>query len=242
MPPTPSTPPAKTSAAALLEQRDRTEQAIDRIDKDPEEALNALEQAGLQAAPNVGEITQADMFRLMAQMQGQMAIMQNQIVELTSGRMQTMASGQNPNSPDLKAEIEADRRQRDATLEAWRTEPREPVYINPDQDEEKIYSVTGAYPPRIFGVNGIEFPIQPGEVVNVPQSIAVLVRGTQRRRPMQTAPQHYQRIEDPQHTPFLAGSQSIAMGRPGIAGAGPIQPESLPPPMPLGPKYDHLGQ
>jgi hypothetical protein len=234
----------KTSAAALLEQqRGQTEQAADRIDKDPEEALDALERAGLQKAPNVGEITQTDMFNMMRQMQEQMSRMQEQVIALMTGKLQ--GQGRNGNE-NLAEELEKDRLQRERTLESWRTEPREPVWIQPDDDEQKIYSVTNQYPPRIYRINGLEFPIMVGEIAEVPASIAVVVRGTQRRRPMQGPPQGLPQISDPQRAQFLSGSNAISVGQAGKAGEGKLVPAAVAAsPSQAGPldvRYDHNGQ
>lgn len=229
-----------TTAAQLLQQRsDDINRASEVIDRDPEEAKAKLEPV-LQAPPNVGEITPGDMFRLMSQMQQQMASMQTQIVDLMIGRANN-GNGQRQNGPDLQKELHNDQIQREATLEAWRTEPREPVFINPDQDEQMIFKVTNDFPPRVFRVNGLEFPIKVGEITNVPNSIAALVRHTQRIRPMSGAPQGLAGIADPQKGKFLVGAASIESGRPGATGEGQLIPDQLPPPMPLGLKYDHNG-
>ena len=140
------------------------------------------------------------------------------------------------------AELAQDKLQRDATLESWRTEPRRPVWINPDQDEEKIFAVTSAYPPRMFRVNGLEYPINVGEIQEVPASVASLVEYTQRKRPMQNGPQGLPLIPDPAKGQFLAGSQNIEVGRAGKAGEGRIVPEGQAPIMPLGERYDAYGQ
>lgn len=227
-------------AAALLERRDTTAKAIDRIDKDPEEALVALEPS-IKAAPNVGEITQADMFRLMTQMQSQMAAQGQQILELMGQRQQAPAASDR--ARELQAEVARDKEQRDNTLEAWRTEPREPVWIQPEQDEQKIHAVVGKYPPRLFCVNGLEFPVNVGEIVTVPSSIARLVEYTQRKRPHSRPPVAIEAINDPQRAQFLASAQSISLGTFGTAGQGPLQPSIPPPnPQPLGQMYDHRGQ
>lgn len=235
----------KTTAAALLEERDKTEQAVTRIDKDPEEALRALERSGaLKVAPNVDEITPHDMFQMMRDMQAQMARMQEQMITVMTG--QTNGGRPQHGNANLAEELNRDKIQREGTLELWRTEPREPVYLQPDGDEEKVFQVTGAYPPRVFRINGLEFPIMVGEVVNVPGSVAVVVKGTQRVRPMQKPPQTLQQINDPQHTQFLAGSQSISAGQAGKSGEGrlAVSPgaHSLAEAQPLDVRYDHNGQ
>jgi len=231
-----------TAASALLRQKDRTEEATAVIDRDPEEAAAKLAPI-LKASPNVGEITQADMFQLMSQMQAQMAGMQAQIIELVSGNLSGATNGGKKTNADTQAELANDRKQREMTLESWKTEPREPVFLNPDQDEDKIHAVTGLYPPRVMRINGLEYPISVGEIANVPSSVARLVEYTQRRRPMSGAPQGLPLIPDPQRSQFLAGSQSVTVGSPGRAGEGRLIPDGLPPrPQELGVRYDHNGQ
>ena len=226
-------------ASALLERVDQTSRAVERIDHDPEEALAAIEPA-IHAAPNVGEITPADMFRLMTQMQGQLAAQQQQILDLMGQRQ---SPTQSDRSRDLAEEIRRDKEQRDATLEAWRTEPREPVWLQPESDEQKIQAVTGRFPPRPYWVNGLEFPINVGEIVSVPVSIARMVEWTQHKRVGQRPPVPIEGIADPQRAQFLAGSQAISMGQYGNTGVGPLQPSIPPPnPQPLGHMYDHRGQ
>ncbi len=224
-------------AAALLERAvDGTQAAMDRIDKDPEEALHALEPI-IHAAPNVGEITPQDMFRLMATMQEQLAQQQRQILDLMG---QQRTDQQSDRRGNLAEEVRRDKEQRDATLEAWRTEVREPVYIQPDADEMKIHKVTGKFPPRVFMVNGLEFPIFVGQICSVPQSIAVQVTWNQHQR--QGPAQQIEAIDDPQRGQFLAGAQSISGGRFGQTGEGPLRPErGAASPQPLGYQYDHRG-
>jgi hypothetical protein len=233
-------PPNGTAAAALLKDRDKVAQATDVIDRDPEEAAARL-QPILKASPTVGDITVQDMFGLMSQLMAQQATMQQQIVELMTGQ----ASGGNGGrkAPDTQEELAKDKLQRDLTLRAWHDEPREPVWIQPDQDEDKVFAVMGQYPPRLFRVNGLEFPITPGQINNVPSSIARLVEHNQKRRPYSGPPQGLGQIADPQRAQFLASSQSVEIGRPGRAGDGRVVPDGLPPhPQELGLRYDQNGQ
>jgi hypothetical protein len=218
----------------------QTEQASAVIDRDPEEALDRLEPV-VKAAPNVGEITPQDMFNLFKQLQAQQVRMQEQMLLLMTGQN---SGAPNPNArhEDMQKELNQDRVQREATLEAWRSEPREPVWVQPDDDEAKIHTVTNMYPPRIFRVNGLEFPITPGEIVEVPSSIAALVRYTQRQRPLQAPPQGLPQFPDPQRGQFLAAAQSVTVGQAGRSGEGRLIPEGLPPAQPLGIRYDHNGQ
>lgn len=226
-----------TAAAALLNERDKTARATDVIDRDPEEAAAKLGPI-LKAAPNVGEITAADMFGLMAQMNQQMAAMQQQIIQLMTGEV-----GQKKSQANTAEELKADKQQRDNTLAAWQNEPREPVWVHPDQDEEKIHAVTGGYPPRVFRVNGLEFPITPGEIQHVPSSIARLVEYSQKKRPYTGPPQALQQFPDPRRAQFLASSQEVTVGRAGTAGEGRLVPDGLPPePQRLGLRYDQNGQ
>lgn len=228
---------AKAELSPLLERADQTAQAIDAIDHDPEEALARLEPV-IEASPNVGEITPSDMFRLMTQMQGQLMAQQNQILELMGQRKK------DDRGPDMQEELRRDKQQRDATLEAWKVEPREPVWLQPTPDEEKIHAVTGMYPPRSFWVNGLEFPVNVGEIVGVPESIARVIEYTQHRRGTATRPPTaLERITDPERAQFLAGSQAISLGHYGMTGQGPLPPAATPPnPQPLGYQYDHRGQ
>lgn len=228
-----------TAAADLLHQRDQTARAADAIDRDPGEALDTLQQAGLQVSPNVGEVTPADMFRLFMQMQEQMGRMQTQLMELM-GRPVTV-QGQQPTNANLAKELELDRVQREATFEAWKTEPKDAVWIQPDMDEEKVRSAAGKFPPRMFRINGIEFPVPVGEMVMVPVSVAELVRWTQSGGRMQGPPQHFTKFADPARAPFLAGGNEMTVGAPGRSGEGWITPDGPPEPQPLGVKYDAYG-
>lgn len=230
---------SKDGPAAALQQRvDGTKRAMDRIDADPEEARDALEDyVSIQAG--MGEITPSDMFKLMTQMQAQLHAQQTQIAALLGKRG---GGGEvSERRFELAEEMRRDKEQREATLEAWKTEVREPVWLQPDIDEQRIHKVTGLYPPRVFYVNGLEFSITPGEIVSVPTSIAVIVRWTQHQR---SAPaQAIERIDDPNRSQFLAGSQAISMGYSGQTGEGRVIPESVPlHPQELGYRYDHHGQ
>jgi hypothetical protein len=232
------TPNNGTAAAALLQQKkDRTDEAIGVIDRDPEEAADKLAPI-IAADANVGEITQRDMFLLMSQMQQQMAGMQAQIIALMSGSAEAKRA-----APDTKAELDLARVQREATLKTWDEEPREPTFLHPSLDQEKIKAVTGEYPPHPFYVNGLMFPVSVGVVTYVPSSIARMVETFQHRRPYSGAPQGLPLIADPERAQFLAGSQAISIGGPGRAGEGRLVPDGLPPtPQPLGVRYDHNGQ
>lgn len=231
------TPNNGTAAAALLKERDKVEAATAVIDRDPEKA-SAMLAPIIAAAPNVGEITQSDMFNLMSQMQAQMAGMQAQILQLMTGDRPNQK-----NQANTAAELAQDKLQRDLTLKSWNEEPREPVWLPPDQDEEKIHSVTGKYPPRLMRINGLEFPITPGEIAHVPSSVARLVEYVQRKKPMSGPPQGLPQFADPDRGQFLASSQSITIGNAGKSGEGRLIPDSPPlSPQPLGIKYDHNGQ
>lgn len=208
-----------TSAAALLQREsDKIERAEEVIDRDPEAAKAVLEPL-TKVSPAAGELTMKDIFGLFMQLQQTQQTMQQQIVDLLSRDQSDRAkqSAQAHSAEDLKVAQEQQRR----TLEAWKTDPRLPVFLEPDADEKKIFAVLGEFPPRMHRVNGLEFPIKVGEVVMVPQSIQAEIQWSQtyaggKRRPVQP----YQTIPDPEHTQFLQGSQSISSGRPGKTGEG----------------------
>lgn len=232
-----------TVAAQLQADVDQVERAQEVIDRDPEEAQATL--APMTQVPNGSAITMQDIFGLFMQMQQQQQTMQQQIVDLLSRdqRAEARKSAQAHSADDLKVAQEQQR----LTLEAWKTEPRLPVFLEPDSDEKKIFSVVGEFPPRMHRVNGLEFPIKVGEVVNVPQSIAAEISWAQTysgnaRKPAQMIPS----IPDPEHGQFLEGSQSISSGRPGRTGEGrlvmaPVA-SSSDAAGPLDIRYDHQGR
>ena len=234
----------KTAAAALLERRaEQNEKASERIARDPEEAHAALKDK-VEPTPGSEQLTMRDMFGLFLQLQNQIVGFQQQLLEIQAG--------QRPQSPrqSTEDEIAQHQEQQRLTRERWNTETREPVFIPPSVDEQKAFAVVGEWPPRLFQVNGIDFPIKVNTVVEVPRSIAELVRYTQGgkssrpdvidpNRPPYGLPQ----IGDPQRGQFLAGSQEISVGRAGKSGEGRVVPSPLPPrPQELGEMYDAYGQ
>src|SRR5205807_2789119 len=135
-----------------------------------------------------------DMFGLFMQLQKQQQTMQQQLVDMLTFQQKQEARKQRAS----QEELEADKRQRDATLESWRTEPRDHVWIEPDLAEQQFAAAhkSGEMPPRVFWVNGLEFPIKVGEVVEVPRSIAAMVRHTQKARGLHKPPPGVAQIDD----------------------------------------------
>jgi len=238
-----SKPDNGTIAAQLQHQSDQVERAREVIDRDPEEAHAVLE-------PNVtvkgagGAVTVQDVFNLFVQLAQAQQTMQQQIVDLLSrDKQHERQSYQAHSAEDLKVAQEQQRK----TLEGWKTEPRVPVFLEPDEDERRIYAVVGEFPPRLHRVNGLEYPIKVGEVIGVPESIAAQVTWAQmysgkRRKPAQSIGQ----IADPQRGQFLAGSQMISAGHDGKTGEGPLyrSPVAATPDQaqPLDVRYDHEGR
>jgi len=230
-------------AAHLQRQADNNQRAQEKIERDPEEAKAVLEPY-TKVGPADGQITMQDMFGLFMQLQKQQVGMQQQLVDMLTHQQKQEARKQRA----TQEELEADRLQREATLEAWRTEPKDHVWIEPDLAEQKFAAAhkTGEMPPRVFRVNGLEFPVKVGEVVAVPASIAAMVRHTQKPRALHKPPQGLPQIDDPKHGLFLAGAQEISAGQPGHSGEGRLiaAPAALSPDQaqPLDVRYDHLGR
>lgn len=233
-----------TTAAELLQHRsDDSSRAQDLLDRDPEEALDKLERA-VTVDAGAGELTLKDVFTLFMQMQQQQASMQQQIVSLLGRQGNTE---QDRRSAHSKHEIAQMQEQQRLTLEAWKTEPRLPVFLQPSDDEKRIFSVMGEFPPRVHRVNGLEFPIKVGEVVSVPESIHAQITWSQgysahSRKPAQSI----ESIVDPDRQQFLASAQSITVGRGGLLGTGPIIADrGVATPAAAGPldrRYDHEGR
>jgi hypothetical protein len=227
----------------VLQQRiDEVSRAAETIDNDPEAAAAKL----APSMSNNGQVpTPQDTFALLAQMMAAQQAMQQQIIQLQAGQRQqdTVRTVAHTN-----ADIERSARRQKATLDAWKTEPREPVFLEPTHDERKAAEVhNGEFPPRLFRVNGVGFPVRVNEIVSVPASIAALVRHTQgasrhRGRPAQAV----QTIADPEAGMFLAGAQSITAGHDGKVGEGPILVPQLPQrqddAQPLDVRYDAFGR
>lgn len=215
-----------TTAAELLQQKsDNVSRAMDQLDSTPEAALGKLEPL-VTVDPSAGELTLKDVFTLFMQMQQQQAAMQQQIVSLL-GRSNQQDQRER-SAAHTSAEIAQMQEQRRATLAAWDTEPRLPVFLTPNQDEQKIFAVMGEFPPRVHRVNGLEFPIRVGEVVSVPESIHAQITWSQSysshyRRPADSI----SKIADPDKQRFLLGAQSITAGRQGMVGEGPLIPERV---------------
>ena len=230
-------------AAHLQRQADNNQRAQEKIERDPEEAKAVLEPY-TKVGPADGQITMQDMFGLFMQLQKQQVGMQQQLVDMLTFQQKQEARKQRA----TQEELEADKRQREATLEAWRTEPKDHVWIEPDLAEQKFAAAhkSGELPPRVFRVNGLEFPVKVGEVVAVPVSIAAMVRHTQKPRALHKPPQGLPQIDDPKHGLFLAGAQEISAGQPGHSGEGRLiaAPAALSPDQaqPLDVRYDHLGR
>jgi hypothetical protein len=216
-----------TAAEQLLRARDQNLRAQELIDADPEEAKAVLDKAAAVDA-SAGELTMRDVFGLFLQLQQQQQAMQQQLLTVLSDAQRRSQVTQR----NTAEELANDKLQREKTLEAWRTEPREPVWIEPDLTEKKIAAVQplGEMPPRVFRVNGLEFPVPVGQVIEVPQSIAALVRYHQnpKAKPtpwdMQRQVQGLPQIADPARGQFLAGAAEISPGKAGLSGEGRIQP------------------
>jgi hypothetical protein len=161
----------------------------------------------------------ADMFGLFKQLADRQNAMQEQLVALLSTERQR---GQPRSQADSQAELEQAAEQRRLTLKSWAEEPKEIVWVEPTLDEVNVMKVYGEFPPRVFRINGLEFPIRPGEPVPVPQSVAAMVRFSQGKKPLARPPQAINQIEDPQRGQFLANSQVIRDGRPGTVGEGQL--------------------
>ena len=230
-------------AAHLQRQADNNQRAQEKIERDPEEAKAVLEPY-TKVGPAAEQITVQDMFGLFMQLQKQQQTMQQQLVDMLTFQQKQEARKQRAS----QEELEADRLQREATLEAWRTEPKDHVWIEPDLAEQKFAAAhkSGEMPPRVFWVNGLEFPIKVGEVVEVPRSIAAMVRHTQKPRALHKPPQGLPQIDDPKHGLFLAGAQEISAGQPGRSGEGRLiaAPAALSPDQaqPLDVRYDAYGR
>jgi hypothetical protein len=231
-----------TVAASLQHDIDQVQRAQEVIDRDPEAAHAVLERV-VTPSPSAGELTMQDIFGLFLQLQKQQAAMQEQMMGLLVGQNRDPGRKNAHTQEELAIAAEQQR----LTLEAWRTEPRLPVWLEPDDDEKKIFSVVGDFPPRLWRVNGLEYPIKVGEVVNVPESIAAQISWAQtysgkRRRPAQAVGT----IPDPEHTQFLQGAQSISPGRNGKVGEGPLfqgpVARTAEQAGPLDVRYDHNGQ
>jgi hypothetical protein len=238
-------------AAGLQRQADNNQRAQEKIDRDPEEAKAILE-PHTTVHPSAGTLTMQDMFGLFLQLQQQQAAFQAQLVDVLTYTQKQEARKQRA----TQEELEADKRQREATLEAWRTEPKEAVWIEPDLSEQKIAAVmaNGEMPPRVFRINGLEYAAPVGQVVEVPASIAAMIRYTQRPRAgvkpnpfaMRAQPQGLPQIPDPSRGQFLAGSQEISAGQAGKSGEGrllaaqaPLRPDDA---QPLDVRYDAYGR
>lgn len=62
---------------------------------------------------------------------------------------------------------------------AWAAEPKVLLTITPDETDQKAARANqGVYPPRLFRVNGIDYPVEVGKTVEVPASIAALYQQT----------------------------------------------------------------
>jgi hypothetical protein len=187
-----------TAAEQLLRARDQNLRAQELIDADPEEAKAVLDKAAAVDA-SAGELTMRDVFGLFLQLQQQQQAMQQQLLTVLSDAQRRSQVTQR----NTAEELANDKLQREKTLEAWRTEPREPVWIEPDLTEKKIA---------------------------VPQSIAALVRYHQnpKAKPtpwdMQRQVQGLPQIADPARGQFLAGAAEISPGKAGLSGEGRIQP------------------
>jgi hypothetical protein len=234
-----------TTAAELLQQKaDSTARAMDQIDARPETVLDALE-AHVTVDPSAGQLNLQDVFGLFVQMQQQQAAMQQQLVSLLARQGET---DQKRSAAHSRAEVAQMQEQQRLTLEAWKTEPRLPVFLQPSEDEKKIFAVVGEWPPRVHRVNGLEFPIKVGEVVNVPESIYEQITWGQTYSATKAKKnaQSLATIADPERGQFLANSQSIVSGTPGVVGAGPLQttPGAASPAQarPLDVRYDHEGR
>lgn len=224
----------------LLQSRTATsDRAQERIDKDPEEALEALQKHATQ------QLTLQDVFGLFMQMQQQQAAMQQQIVDLLSRQGQVEQAKRSQR--DSREEVAQMQEQQNKTLQAWKDEPRLPIQLEPTPDERKILAVVGEYPPRMHRVNGLEYPIQVGTVVYVPESIHAQITWQQTyTAPHRKPAQSLQAIADPDRGQFLHGSQSVSAGQAGVVGSGPLLVPGLPhsPELagPLDQRYDHQGR
>ena len=167
-------PPDVPVAAALLQQKsDEVNRASEVIDKDPEAAVVKLQ----PGSPNGEAITISDVLQLFMQLQQAQQGMQSQIIQLLSTQRDQQ---QQRVQAHTSADLERVHKKQQATLEAWKGESREPVFLEPTMDERKAAEVHGGeFPPRVHWVNGIAFPIKVNEIVSVPASIAALVRHTQ---------------------------------------------------------------
>src|SRR4030095_14863065 len=124
----------------LLQASEQLSRAQERIDSDPEQARDILERhvpRGARQRPL------QDVLGLFMQMQQAQQQMQGQIVELLTRQ------GQQRSVAHTQEDIKIAQEQQRLTLEAWKTEPRLPVYLEPSFDEQKIFAVMGEYPPRV---------------------------------------------------------------------------------------------
>jgi hypothetical protein len=229
-------------AAALLQQKaDEVNRASEVIDRDPEEAVAKL----APSSPNGQAITINDVLQLFLQLQQAQSGMQSQIVQLLSQQKDQQITRAQAHTAD---DLERVHKKQQATLEAWKQEPREPVFLEPTADERKAAEVhNGEYPPRVHWINGIAFPVKVNEIVSVPASIAALVRHTQgASRRLSRPAQQVQTIADPDAGQFLAGSVSMTQGQQGKVGEGPILVAQLPQrqdeAQPLDVRYDAFGR
>ena len=231
------------SAALLQQKADQIEHASEVIDKDPEAAAEYL--APKTASPDGQAITISDVLQLFVQLQNAQQGMQSQIIQLLSQQREQQGAR---TAAHTSADLERVSKKQASILQAWKTEPREPVFIEPTHDERKAAEVhNGEYPPRIHWVNGIAFPVRVNEIVSVPASIAALVRHTQgASRRLGRPAQQVQTIADPDAGQFLAGSVSMTQGQQGKLGDGPVLVAQLPQrqeeAQPLDVRYDAFGR
>ena len=232
------------SNGAYLKASDDMQRAAEVIDRDPEAAL-AKVQPGVVTTDG-SPVTVQDMFGLFVQLQKQQAAMQEQLVNLLTHQQQR----ENRSASLTREELAAAEAQKRATLASWQVEPREPVWIEPDLSEQKLAATTpnGELPPRSFWVNGILYPIPVGRIVEVPHSIAELVRYTQnpKSKPtpydMRAHAQPIPQIPDPPQAQFLAGSQEVSPGYAGKVGEGRLPITTAAEPQPLDVRYDAYGR
>jgi hypothetical protein len=233
-----------TTAAELLQQKsDDLSKAMDAIDSRPEESLGKLE-PHVVVDPSAGELTLKDIFTLFMQMSAQQQAMQQRIDGLLDQRGQQSQQRSQAHTANEIAQMQEQRR---ATLAAWDNEPRLPVFLTPTDDEKKVFSVYGEFPPRIHRVNGLEFPIKVNEVVSVPESIHAQITWAQGYSSMHKRPADpINKIADPERSQFLQGAQAINTGQYGVVGAGYLVPERIAEsPAAAGPldlRYDHRGR
>lgn len=229
----------KAVANGLAAQVEQAKRAQEVIDRDPGEAQAKL--APVTKVTDGSELTMQDMMGLFLQLSAQQTRMQEQLVDLLSHERKKEERA----SHATRAEMERMAAKRAATIEFWANEPKEPVWIEPNPEEVQLAGMhKGEMPPRMLQINGIQYPVPVGRIVEVPASIAALVRRTQGSK---TKPhQPIESIENPPRGQFLQGSAQTSVGYSGKAGEGPLHlsyaartPAEA---HPLGQSYDHLGR